>query len=108
MGRQFSFKTTKHTMWMDQYLLSMPANQRSEFLREAVMARLGVPEAILSTKPMCVFGGTVSQNVAQSVPQKATQEVTPNVTQKVTQRPPVIVAKPVSDDELDDNLDKYL
>lgn len=46
MGKQYTFKTTKDTEWLQSVLDSMNSRERSEFIRSAIIAQL--------TKTSCI------------------------------------------------------
>lgn len=76
MPKQYTFKTTKYTTWLEGFLDSLPSNERSEFIRGAIMEKLGQSDEQY-------VGRSVTQNVPQKVTPNARQIVTPAMENEV-------------------------
>ncbi len=51
MPKQYNFKTTRATEWMEEVLDNLPPSERSRFIRTAIMKHLGREDDILRWVP---------------------------------------------------------
>lgn len=65
LPKQYTFKTTRHTEWMEEHLDSLPPSERSRFIRAAIADALGQGDIVRQYVPKSVKS---SKKVTQSDP----------------------------------------
>ena len=89
MPKQYTFKTTRHTAWMEEHLDSLPPSERSRFIRAAIADALEQDDI-------------VRQYVSKS------SEVILSPSKKVTQSDPTPMEEPLFGEGIVDDTEEDL
>lgn len=92
MAERYTFRTTRKTAWLDDILMAVDKQDRSDFIREHLILGLKGVVPQTSDKPQ-----TIVQPTSNERPTIVTQPVTPTVA-------PTLAVKRVEDDDLDEKL----